>query len=92
MTELFNHFRNLHVNDTENYGHNELNYSAIFDELDAEISVDEIVCAIKHLKGNERCAEDCILNLFCIPCKLSLLPCLDKLFNDSPPRRGHKVI
>ena len=54
----------------------------VFDELDAEISVDEIFNAIKKLNTGKSCSEDGLLNEIFIKCKDILVPYLHKLFNN----------
>ena len=55
--------------------------SSAYEELDAEITFEEINNAIKNLNANKCCAEDLIINEMFIKCKDILTPCMYKLFN-----------
>lgn len=58
-----------------------VNYNAVYEELDKEITYDEISKAIKKLKCNKSCSEDYIVNELFIRCNDILMPVLHKLFN-----------
>ena len=86
LDAFYEHFKNL-ANDIEN-GNEHSNSEndcdcecTLFDELDCDITCDEIKECIKKLKRNKACSEDCILNEFFIEFADTLLPCLCKLFN-----------
>ena len=50
------------------------NFSALYEELDEKISLDEISNAIAKFKQNKSGGEDDILNELFIKCKSVLLP------------------
>ena len=50
------------------------NFSALYEELDEKISLDEISNAIAKFKQNKSGGEDYILNELFIKCKSVLLP------------------
>jgi hypothetical protein len=83
--QFLEHFRDVSTSmgqDTtdDNYDTSQIQTS-VYDELDATISIQEIEKAIKNLKSDKSCAEDCIINEVFIKCKDVLLPCLYTLFN-----------
>ena len=81
--DFMTHFKNLMFdeNGDTDFNFNEVNNESVFEELDCEITEDEILKAISNLKSNKSCSEDGIINEIFIKGKTILLPCLHKLFN-----------
>ena len=88
VNEFLDHFANLgsratqQNNEVKDFLKDYEDKSASFDELDAVITEDEILAAIKTLKQNKAGGVDGILNEFIIHCKDVLMPCLIVLFNN----------
>ena len=59
----------------------EVTSESVYEELDNEITVEEILKAICNLKSNKSCSEDGIINEIFTKGKAILIPCLRKLFN-----------
>jgi uncharacterized protein YeeX (DUF496 family) len=82
--DFFVHFKEVIENDNSSSiidnTNDIINTDAIFDELDKEISHDEIKKAIHRLKHNKSCSEDYILNELFIKCADILMSLLHKLF------------
>jgi len=57
-------------------------HDTAYDELDMDITSEEIVLAIKNLNTNKACGIDGILNKYLINCKNVLVPSLVELFNN----------
>ena len=83
--DFFNHFKSL-VEISANYNYSyvssEENWSAVYEELDEEISLDEISSAIAKLKQYKNCGENYILKEIFKICKLALLPLFHIMFNN----------
>ena len=77
------HFKNLMYDENEQtaFSFDEFDNDTIFEELDCEITENEILKAVSNLKANKSCSEDGIINEIFTKGKNILLPCLHKLFN-----------
>ena len=77
------HFKNLMYDENEQtaFSFDEFDNDTIFEELDCEITENEILKAVSNLKANKSCSEDGIINEIFTKGKTILLPCLHKLFN-----------
>ena len=81
---FFTHFKNLSeqpMSDTEDILEHSDIEPAVFEELDNDISVEEIRDCIHGLKRNKSCNEDYILNELFIDCGETILSVLHKIFN-----------
>ena len=83
---FFEHFKSLCGNDTESDENSESDAfmyddDIVFDELNVEITEDEILKCIKGLKRNKSHSSDGILNEYFIEYASILLPLLKKIFN-----------
>ena len=58
-----------------------INNECVFDELDADITADEIIKAINDLKMDKSHGPDCLLNEFFIEYKDFIIPHLCTIFN-----------
>ena len=58
-----------------------INNECVFDELDADITADEIIKAIYELKMDKSHGPDCLLNEFFIEYKDFIIPHLCTIFN-----------
>ena len=72
----------ISANDNYSYVSSEENWSAVYEELDEEISLDKNSIAIAKLKPNKSCGDDYILNEIFIKCKSVLLPLLHIMFSN----------
>ena len=72
----------ISANDNYSYVSSEENWSAVYEELDEEISLDEISSVIAKLKPNKNCGENYILKEIFKICKSSLLPLFHIMFNN----------
>ena len=85
QSSFLQHFQNLSVHQNQNEAQSDDDFdliqSSVYEELDNEISFEEIVRAIKNLNANKCCAEDLIINEIFIKCSDVLVPSLYKLFN-----------
>lgn len=83
-TTFFNHFKELSLNrnattmTTENVRSDN---SAVFDELDQEITQNEIETAISNLKRDKSHGTDLLINEYFIEFKQNLLPIVQNLCN-----------
>jgi hypothetical protein len=74
------HFKELIQDDDNDTIDDIINDGSVYDELDREITYDEIKTAIRKLKLSKSCSEDCIFNVF-INCEEILLSLLHELFS-----------
>ena len=86
LNQFVDHFRDLGSIDYDEMNDDDdddnVHFSpAAYDELDVEISDNEVENAISYLKRNTSCGEDCLINELFKDCKDVLLPYLSKLFN-----------
>jgi hypothetical protein len=79
--DFYMHFRELIQDDDNNTIGDIINDGSVYDELDREITYDEIKTAIRKLKLNKSCSEDCVLNEVFINCEEILMPLLHEYFN-----------
>ena len=84
--DFYKHFKNLSENsalhEDDSFESDLLDVEQpIFEELDYDISIDEIRESIRYLKRNKSCNEDYMLNEIFIDCGETILPVLYKLFN-----------
>ena len=58
--DFMTHFKNLMFdeNGDTDFTFNEVNNESVFEELDCEITEDEILKAISNLRSNKSCSED----------------------------------
>ena len=82
--DFYAHFKGLIERDegdpTDNY-YDITNTEPVYEELDKDITCEEISKAIHKLKCNKSCSEDCILNELFIKCQDVLMPLIHNLFN-----------
>ena len=84
--DFYMHFKNLSENsalhEDDSFESDLLDVEQpIFEELDYDISIDEIRECIRYLKRNKSCNEDYMLNEIFIDCGETIMPILYKLFN-----------
>ena len=79
--DFYMHFKGLIQDDVSDATDEVINDESVYDELDREITYHEIKTAIRKLKLNKSCSEDCILNEVFIYCEETLMPLLHELFN-----------
>ena len=62
LDDFSTHFKNLSSATANNFYDDCLMTEAVYDELDFDISMEEIRTAIRKLKTDKSCGEDCIIN------------------------------
>ena len=82
LDDFSTHFKNLSACATKDIDDNGSVTDTSYEELDIDISTEEIQTAIKKLKTNKSSGEDCIVNEIFIKCQDRLIPYLHKLFNN----------
>ncbi|VDI57091.1 Hypothetical predicted protein [Mytilus galloprovincialis] len=82
ITDFFEYFKEL-VSSAPNSNKRPevINNECVFDELDADITADEIIKAIYELKMDKSHGPDCLLNEFFIEYKDFIIPHLCTIFN-----------
>ena len=81
LDDFSTHFKNLSSATANNFYDDCLMTEAVYDELDFDISMEEIRTAIRKLKTDKSCGEDCIVNEIFKNYEDLLMPYLHKLFN-----------
>lgn len=81
IDDFYTHFKNLNNKEFDN-AYISSNGEPIFEELDMQISTDEVLAAIQNLKRGKSCSEDNILNEVFIDCSNELLLRITNVFNN----------
>ncbi|KAK3084635.1 hypothetical protein FSP39_016616 [Pinctada imbricata] len=81
IDDFLKHFKSVCGEGDDLCGNDDSEYDVIYDELNDEISQEEIIEAIKRLKSNKSHGSDGILNEYFTEYRDLLVPFLHKMFN-----------